>query len=196
MKIINTHLPGVVVIEPKLFGDKRGFFLETYREDVLQEAGITASFVQDNHSRSTQGVLRGLHYQMTQTQGKLVRVATGSVFDVAVDVRFGSSTFGQWYGTILDEEIMRMMYVPPGYAHGFVVLSDYADFIYKCTDYYHPESEQGIAWNDPDIGIDWNISSISSAISLSDKDKTNVLLKNQVPEKLPNFQNFRTTSEK
>ncbi len=196
MKIITTNLPGVIVFEPKLFGDKRGFFLETFRADVLQDAGINAQFVQDNHSRSSKGVLRGLHYQMTQTQGKLVRVATGAVYDVAVDVRHGSPTFGQWYGTQLDEDNMRMMYVPPGYAHGFVVLSDTTDFIYKCTNYYHPESEQGIAWDDPDIGIDWNISSISSDISLSDKDKKNVLLKNQKPERLPNFQNFKTASEK
>lgn len=177
MKIIETHLPGVVIIEPKIFGDKRGFFLETYRQDVLQQAGINVNFVQDNHSRSTQGVLRGLHYQLTQTQGKLVRVTSGSVFDVAVDVRNGSPTFGQWYGTQLDEDNMRIMYVPPGYAHGFVVLSQSADFLYKCTDYYHPESEQGIAWDDPDIGIDWPISNLSSAISLSEKDKANVLLK-------------------
>ena len=114
MKIIETHLPGVLVIEPKLFGDKRGFFLETYREDVLQQAGINTHFVQDNHSRSSQGVLRGLHYQMTQTQGKLVRVATGSVYDVAVDVRFGSPTFGQWFGIELNEENMKILYVPPG----------------------------------------------------------------------------------
>ena len=151
MKIIETHLPGVIVFEPKVFGDKRGFFLETYRQDILLEAGITADFVQDNHSRSSRGVLRGLHYQMTQAQGKLVRVATGAVFDVAVDVRVGSPTFGQWYGTELNEENMRLMYIAPGYAHGFVVLSESADFIYKCTDYYHPQSEHGIAWNDPDI---------------------------------------------
>ena len=195
MKIIKTHLPGVIVIEPKLFGDKRGFFLETYREDVLKNAGLNVSFVQDNHSRSTQGVLRGLHYQLTQTQGKLVRVATGAVFDVAVDVRLGSPTFGQWYGTQLDEDNMSMMYIPPGYAHGFVVLSESADFIYKCTDYYHPESEQGIAWDDPDIGIDWNISSISSDIALSDKDKNNVLLKIQAADKLPAYKDFMLAEE-
>jgi dTDP-4-dehydrorhamnose 3,5-epimerase len=195
MKIIETHLPGVVVIEPKVFGDKRGFFLETYRQDVLQQAGINVTFVQDNHSRSTQGVLRGLHYQLTQTQGKLVRVTSGSVFDVAVDVRNGSPTFGQWYGTQLDEESMRMMYVPPGYAHGFVVLSQSADFLYKCTDYYHPESEQGIAWDDPDIGIDWSISNLSSNISLSEKDKDNVLLKNQTHDKLPAYSDFILDSE-
>ena len=192
MKIIETHLPGVIVFEPKVFGDKRGFFLETYREDVLQQAGLDVTFVQDNHSRSAQGVLRGLHYQMKQTQGKLVRVTSGSVFDVAVDVRQGSPTFTQWFGTQLDDQTMRMMYVPPGYAHGFLVLSQSADFLYKCTDYYHPESEQGIAWDDPDIGIDWPI----SEISLSDKDKNNVLLKNQTHENMPAYQDFMLDMEK
>ena len=192
MKIITTNLPGVIVFEPKKFGDKRGFFLETFRADVLQDAGINTQFVQDNHSRSSKGVLRGLHYQMTQTQGKLVRVATGAVFDVAVDVRHGSPTFGQWYGAQLDEDNMRMMYVPPGYAHGFVVLSDTTDFIYKCTNYYHPESEQGIAWDDPDIGIKWPITDVA----LSDKDKNNARLKDQTSDKLPDFQNFKTVSEK
>ena len=153
MKILETPLPGVMVFEPIRFGDNRGFFLETHREDIFKQAGITARFVQDNHSRSTKGVLRGLHYQLVQPQGKLVRVATGSVFDVAVDVRRGSPTFGDWFGTTLDDENMRMMYVPPGFAHGFIVLSESADFMYKCTDYYHPESEQGILWNDPNIGI-------------------------------------------
>lgn len=196
MKIIKTNLPGVVVIEPKRFGDQRGFFLETFRQDVMQGAGINVSFVQDNHSRSSQGVLRGLHYQMTQTQGKLVRVATGSVFDVAVDVRSGSPTFGQWYGTELSEENMRMLYVPPGFAHGFVVLSESADFIYKCTDYYHLESEQGIAWDDPDLNIDWSISEIKEKISLSEKDKKNVLLKDQTTEKLPAYKDFMTEADK
>jgi dTDP-4-dehydrorhamnose 3,5-epimerase len=195
MKVIKTNLPGVVVIEPKAFGDKRGFFLETFREDVLQQAGINTHFVQDNHSRSSQGVLRGLHYQMIQTQGKLVRVAAGSVFDVAVDVRMGSPTFGQWHGAQLDEESMRMMYIPPGFAHGFVVLSEYADFIYKCTDYYHPESEQGIAWDDPDLNIDWPIAEISEKISLSDKDKQNILLKDQPAERLPAYKDFMTEAE-
>jgi len=195
MKIIETHLPGVIVIEPKVFGDKRGFFLETYREDILQQAGINVKFVQDNHSRSKYGVLRGLHYQMTQTQGKLVRVTSGAVFDVAVDVRHGSPTFGQWYGTQLDEDTMRMMYVPPGYAHGFVVVSDIADFNYKCTNYYHPESEQGIAWDDPDIGINWPVTSETSGIALSEKDKQNVLLKDQAPDKLPRYQDFKLDME-
>ena len=195
MNIITTNLPGVIVIEPKVYGDKRGFFLETFREDVLLQAGINAHFVQDNHTRSSQGVLRGLHYQMTQTQGKLVRVAAGSVFDVVVDVRSGSPTFGQWYGTELNEDNFKMIYVPPGFAHGFVVLSETADFIYKCTDYYHPESEQGIAWDDPDLNIDWSIAEIAEKISLSDKDKQNVKLKDQPAEKLPAYKDFMTEVE-
>lgn len=195
MNIITTNLPGVIVIEPKVYVDKRGFFLETFREDVLLQAGINAHFVQDNHTRSSQGVLRGLHYQMTQTQGKLVRVAAGSVFDVVVDVRSSSPTFGQWYGTELNEDNVKMIYVPPGFAHGFVVLSETADFIYKCTDYYHPESEQGIAWDDPDLNIDWSIAEIAEKISLSDKDKQNVKLKDQPAEKLPAYKDFMTEVE-
>ncbi len=134
MKIIEASLPGVILLEPTRHGDSRGFFLETYREDIFKEAGITEVFVQDNHSRSKRGILRGLHYQLTQPQGKRGRVARGKVFDVAVDVRAGSPTFGQWCGNVLDEEDMRMRYVPAGFAHGVWVLSDYADFIYKCTD--------------------------------------------------------------
>ena len=195
MNIITTNLPGVIVIEPKAYVDKRGFFLETFREDVLLQAGINAHFVQDNHTRSSQGVLRGLHYQMTQTQGKLVRVAAGSVFDVVVDVRSSSPTFGQWYGTELNEDNSKMIYVPPGFAHGFVVLSETADFIYKCTDYYHPESEQGIAWDDPNLNIDWSIAEIAEKISLSDKDKQNVKLKDQPAEKLPAYKDFMTEVE-
>ena len=195
MNIITTNLPGVIVIEPKVYVDKRGFFLETFREDVLLQAGINAHFVQDNHTRSSQGVLRGLHYQMTQTQGKLVRVATGSVFDVVVDVRSGSPTFGQWFGTELNEDNIKMIYVPPGFAHGFVVLSETTDFIYKCTDYYHPESEQGIAWDDPDLNIDWSVAEIAEKISLSDKDKQNVKLKDQPAEKLPAYKDFMTEVE-
>tara|TARA_B100000767_G_scaffold159762_1_gene149907 strand:+ start:205 stop:807 length:603 start_codon:yes stop_codon:yes gene_type:complete len=195
MNIITTNLPGVIVIEPKVYVDKRGFFLETFREDVLLQAGINAHFVQDNHTRSSQGVLRGLHYQMTQTQGKLVRVAAGSVFDVVVDVRSSSPTFGQWYGIELNEDNIKMIYVPPGFAHGFVVLSETADFIYKCTDYYHPESEQGIAWDDPDLNIDWSIAEIAEKISLSDKDKQNVKLKDQPAEKLPAYKDFMTEVE-
>ena len=183
MKITETSLPGVFLIEPKRFGDNRGFFLETFRSDLFEEAGISAQFVQDNHSRSSKGVLRGLHYQLVQPQGKFVRVATGAVFDVAVDVRRGSPNFGQWFGAELSEDNMNMMYVPPGFAHGFVVLSDTADFIYKCTDYYHPESEQGIAWDDPDIGVEWPISDIM----LSEKDKLNPKLKDQHSDLLPQY---------
>ena len=165
MNIITTNLPGVIVIEPKVYVDKRGFFLETFREDVLLQAGINAHFVQDNHTRSSQGVLRGLHYQMTQTQGKLVRVAAGSVFDVVVDVRSSSPTFGQWYGTELNEDNIKMIYVPPGFAHGFVVLSETADFIYKCTDYYAPDAEGAVRWDS--CGIHWPL---SGDPILSDKD--------------------------
>ena len=197
MKIIKTHLPGVIVFEPKVFGDSRGFFLETYREDVLKEAGINVNFVQDNHSRSTAGVLRGLHYQMIQPQGKLVRVTSGAVFDVAVDIRKGSPTFGQWYGAQLDEQSMRMMYIPHGHAHGFVVLTESADFLYKCTDYYHPQSEYGIAWDDSDIGIDWPLQNLTlSELSLSDKDKVNPMLKNQQEDRLPSYKDFMLDSEK
>ncbi len=183
MKIIKTPLPGVLVIEPQVFGDKRGFFLETFRDDIFKEAGIEEKFVQDNHSRSPRGILRGLHYQLIQTQGKLVRVAQGEVFDVAVDIRKNSPTFGKWYGKILDSEKMHMMYVPPGFAHGFVALSKTADFIYKCTDYYHPQSEQGILWNDPEIGIKWPISDVV----LSDKDVKNPVLDQQSDELLPKY---------
>ncbi len=181
MKIIETDLPGVIVIEPRVFGDQRGFFLETYRQDVLHDAGIDVNFIQDNHSRSGKGVLRGLHYQLTQPQGKLVRVTRGEIFDVAVDVRQGSPHFGQWYGTTLNEENMRMMYIPPGFAHGFVVLSEFVDFIYKCSDYYHPQSEQGILWNDPGVGIKWP----TSEVSLSEKDQQNPPLAQQ--KNLPNY---------
>ena len=183
MKIIETSLPGVILLEPKRHGDSRGFFLETYRENAFKEAGINGPFVQDNHSRSKRGILRGLHYQLTQPQGKLVRVASGAVFDVALDVRNGSPTFGQWFGATLDEDNMRMMYIPPGFAHGFLVLSEIADFIYKCTDYYHPHSEQGILWNDPDLGVKWPITDVQ----LSEKDVNNPILKEQPEELLPHF---------
>ena len=183
MKVIETTLPGVLVFEPKLHGDSRGFFLETYREDILREAGISECFVQDNHSRSSRGVLRGLHYQLVQPQGKLVRVARGAVFDVAVDLRKNSATFGHWYGVTLDEESMRMMYIPPGFAHGFLVLSEIADFIYKCTDYYHSQSEQGILWNDPAIGIKWP----SVEVYLSEKDTNNPALHEQAELLLPQY---------
>lgn len=188
MKIIETSLPGVMVIEPKVFGDDRGFFLETYRQDCFREAGIEEVFIQDNHSRSCKGVLRGLHYQLEQPQGKLVRVSRGAVYDVAVDVRKGSSNFGQWVGVVLDDKNHRMMYVPPGFAHGFCVISDEVDFIYKCTGYYHPQSEQGIAWNDPNLAISWP-SDIE--FILSEKDKHNPILVNQSSSRLPNFESTK-----
>ncbi|MEN8169048.1 MAG: dTDP-4-dehydrorhamnose 3,5-epimerase [Pseudomonadota bacterium] len=181
MKIIETSLPGVLIIEPKVFGDERGFFQETYHEQRYQEMGIKERFVQDNHSRSAKGVLRGLHYQLKQPQGKLVRVTAGEVFDVAVDIRHGSPTFGQWHGITLSGENHKQFYVPPGFAHGFVVLSETADFLYKCTDYYDPEAEGAVIWNDPDIGIEWPL----TEVSLSQKDSTASRLADISPELLP-----------
>lgn len=157
MKVIETKLDGVLIIEPKVHGDHRGFFLESYRENQFKDAGITQPFVQDNHSRSQRGVLRGLHFQVTQPQGKLVRVTRGSVYDVAVDINPESSTCGQYVGIELTEDNHKLFWVPPGYAHGFVVTSDIADFQYKCTDYYNPDDEGGIIWNDPEVGIEWPI---------------------------------------
>lgn len=181
MDIIETDLPGVLLLIPRVFRDERGFFLETFRQERLQEAGITKPFVQDNHSRSTRGVLRGLHYQLQQPQGKLIRVVTGSIYDVAVDIRTGSASFGRWFGTELNEDNMHMMYVPPGFAHGFLVLSETADFMYKCTDYYHPQSEHGILWSDPGIGIEWPVDDVL----LSARDKTNPCLQAQQTALLP-----------
>lgn len=169
MKIIETSLPGVLIFEPQVFGDARGLFVETYRAEWLLQSKLDVSFVQDNQSRSGKGVLRGLHYQMQHTQGKLVRVSRGAVYDVAVDVRRGSPHFGQWVGMTLDDVHHRQMYVPPGFAHGFCVLSEDADFNYKCTDYWHPSSETGIAWNDPAIGIEWP--DIGMPWALSEKDR-------------------------
>ncbi|NDP63256.1 dTDP-4-dehydrorhamnose 3,5-epimerase [Polaromonas sp.] len=156
MKVTQTAIADVLIIEPKVFGDARGFFFESFNQQAFDEvAGAHHQFVQDNHSRSTKGVLRGLHYQIEQPQGKLVRVARGAVFDVAVDIRKSSSTFGEWVGVELSEENHRQLWVPPGFAHGFVVLSETADFLYKTTDYYAPAHERCIAWNDPAIGIEW-----------------------------------------
>lgn len=183
MNIIETSLPGVLVIEPKVFGDRRGFFLETFQADRYRQAGMDLDFVQDNLSRSTAGVLRGLHYQLNHPQGKLVSVITGEVFDVAVDIRQGSPTFGQWYGAVLSGENHRQLYVPPGFAHGFCVLSDTVDFQYKCTDYYHPEDETGVIWNDPAIGIEWPI----DKPMLSDKDKILPPLAHIPVDKLPQY---------
>lgn len=151
-------IPDVILVEPQRFGDSRGFFMETYQFETFVAHGITPRFVQDNHSRSARGVLRGLHYQKEPyAQGKLLKVVVGEIFDVAVDIRRGSPTFGQWVGEILSAENGRLLYVPPGFAHGFCVLSETADLIYKTTSYYHPESEKGILWNDPQIGVAWPI---------------------------------------
>lgn len=157
MRIIETPIEGILVIEPKCFGDKRGFFLESFRRDILTEVGIEYDFVQANTSRSTKGVLRGLHYQTRKPQGKLVRVSRGSVYDVAVDIRYGSPTYGQFFGIELNDENHRQLWVPPGLAHGFCTLSDIADFHYMCTDYYDPSGEGGIMWNDPTINIRWGL---------------------------------------
>ncbi|MGB1139633.1 MAG: dTDP-4-dehydrorhamnose 3,5-epimerase [Halioglobus sp.] len=169
MKFIETSLKDVYVIEPKVFGDERGFFQETWNEQVFRDAGFNMTFVQDNHSRSRRGILRGLHYQMEHAQGKLVRVVSGEVFDVAVDIRRSSPSFGQWFGAVLSSENQKMMWVPPGFAHGFYVMSEYADFLYKCTDIYHPSSEQVLAWDDPTVGIEWPLGDVE-APSLSAKD--------------------------
>ncbi|HRG72647.1 MAG TPA: dTDP-4-dehydrorhamnose 3,5-epimerase [Thauera aminoaromatica] len=173
MKVIETALPGVLIIEPKAFGDHRGFFLETFQVERYREAGITLPFVQDNHSRSQRGVLRGLHFQKTRPQGKLVSVSRGAVYDVAVDIDPSSATYGKFVGVELNDDNHRQMWVPPGYAHGFCVLSEVADFQYKCTDFYFPADEGGLAWNDPDVGIPWPI----EAPQLSAKDANNPRLR-------------------
>lgn len=155
MKFIPSRIPDVVIVEPRVFPEERGFFMETWQEARFAEAGLDPRFVQDNHSRSSQGVLRGLHYQVKRTQGKLVRVTAGEVFDVAVDLRRGSPHFGRWVGVSLSAENKRQVWVPPGFAHGFYVTSESAEFLYKCTDFYAPEHERSIRWDDPDLGIDW-----------------------------------------
>jgi dTDP-4-dehydrorhamnose 3,5-epimerase len=155
VQVVSTSIPDVLVVEPRVFGDARGFFMESWNARALAESGIDATFVQDNHSRSRGGVLRGLHYQIEHAQGKLVRVVAGEVFDVAVDMRRSSPTFGHWVGVALSEQNKRMLWVPAGFAHGFLVRSESADFLYKTTDYYHPEHERTLLWNDPAVGIDW-----------------------------------------
>lgn len=170
MKITETKIPAVKLIEPKVFGDERGFFMETWNEKAFREAGIDATFVQDNQSRSVKNTLRGLHYQIKQPQGKLVRVTRGEVFDVAVDLRTNSPTFGQWVGEYLSEENNRMLWVPPGFAHGFLVTSDTADFQYKCTDLYAPEHERSIHWADKELAIDWPLDNSAEPL-VSQKDK-------------------------
>lgn len=175
-KFTETKIKGVYIIEPKVFGDNRGYFMETYNKEQFAEAGLTMNFVQDNESSSSKGVLRGLHFQTKHTQGKLVRVTEGEVFDVAVDLRKGSPTYGQWEGVVLSAENKKQFYIPEGFAHGFLVLSDHAIFNYKCTDFYCPEGEGGVLWNDPDIGIEWPLDGIDNII-LSEKDKVHPTLK-------------------
>lgn len=172
MKVIDTAIPDVKIIEPTVFGDERGFFMETWHQQKFEllVTGKPTPFVQDNHSKSKKGILRGLHYQTENTQGKLVRVISGEVFDVAVDIRKGSPTFGQWVGEYLSADNKRQHWVPEGFAHGFYVISDEAEFVYKCTNFYHPESEISIAWNDADIGITWPMN--AEAPTLSSKDTT------------------------
>jgi dTDP-4-dehydrorhamnose 3,5-epimerase len=169
MLIEPTTLTGVCLLTPKVFGDERGFFLESWNAETFRDAGFDVSFVQDNHSRSARGILRGLHYQTRHTQGKLVRVTSGSVFDVAVDLRRDSPTLGQHYAVTLDAKTHRMLWIPPGFAHGFYVTSEYADFQYKCTDRYDPDAEVSIAWDDPELAIDWPVPA-GETPSLSAKD--------------------------
>lgn len=173
-KKIETGIRDLYVIEPTVFGDNRGFFMETYSKKDFNEIGLTMDFVQDNHSKSKKGVLRGLHFQIKYTQGKLVRVTKGSVYDVAIDLRKNSETFGKWYGVELTEENKKMFYIPEGFAHGFLTLEDETEFQYKCTDYYAPEYDSGVLWNDKDINIEWNLEKYGlneETILLSEKDK-------------------------
>ncbi len=173
---IKTDIEGVIIVEPKVFGDSRGYFMETYKESDFIEGGIDAKFIQDNQSKSSKGVLRGLHFQKKYSQAKLVRVVKGSVFDVAVDLRKGSKTYGKWVGVELSDQNKRQFFIPKNFAHGFLVLSDEAEFVYKCDDVYHPEEEGGLAWDDSDVAIEWPITD-DMEIKLSDKDKLHPGLK-------------------
>jgi dTDP-4-dehydrorhamnose 3,5-epimerase len=183
LKFTETELPGVILIEPDVHRDERGFFLESYHAEKYRDHGIDATFVQDNHSKSDNGTLRGLHMQLVQPQGKLVRVVAGEVYDVAVDVRRGSPAFGKHYGTLLSSENHRQLYVPPGLAHGFLVTSDQAEFEYKCTDFYHPASELSIAWNDPELAIPWP--TMNPSLSAKDQDAPRLA---DVMEQLPRYE--------
>jgi dTDP-4-dehydrorhamnose 3,5-epimerase len=169
MNFLPTKIPDVILVEPRVFGDERGYFMETWEQRKFAAAGINAEFVQDNHSRSVRGTLRGLHYQIEQPQGKLVRVVVGEVYDVVVDIRRTSPTFGQWVAEILSADNKKMLWVPPGCAHGFLVTGDEADFVYKCTDFYAPQHERCIRWDDPDLNIDWPLSGQTPLVS--DKDR-------------------------
>ncbi len=177
MQFTKTTLPDVILIEPKVFEDERGFFLESYQKERFFAAGIRFDFVQDNHSASTKGVLRGLHYQIRQPQGKLVRAVIGKIFDVAVDLRRSSPAFGKWFGAILSSENRNQLWVPPGFGHGFYVMSERAEILYKATDYYAPQWERSLLWNDPALGIEWPIQNGGTPI-LSEKDAMGALLKN------------------
>lgn len=168
MNIIETAIEGVLIIEPKVFGDDRGFFMESWNERSFAEKGLNFTFVQDNHSRSSRGVLRGLHYQQPDPQGKLVRVTAGAVFDVAVDMRKSSPTFGKWVGVELSAANKRMFFIPEGMAHGFLCLEDGTDFLYKCTSYYQPATEHSLLWNDPEVGIEWPLEGITPQLSAKD----------------------------
>ncbi len=170
MNLEKTPIPGLLLLAPRVHGDERGFFMETWRESFFTELGIADRFVQDNHSRSQRGVLRGLHYQLAHPQGKLVRVVRGEVFDVAVDLRPGSATFGHWFGAPLSEENRRQLWIPPDFAHGFYVLSDSADLCYKCTDYFRPEDDRSLRWNDPEIGIEWPLLDAEPILSRRDRE--------------------------
>jgi len=169
-KAIQTGIEGLLIIEPTVFGDSRGYFMETWNEKDFEEIGISASFVQDNQSKSVKNVLRGLHFQVKNPQGKIVRVVSGEVFDVAVDIRDNSPTFGKWHGELLSEENKKQFYIPEGFAHGFFVISETAEFVYKCTRFYDPADESGILWNDPHIGIEWPLEPGSEPV-MSEKDK-------------------------
>tara|TARA_B110000902_G_scaffold25767_1_gene28110 strand:- start:672 stop:1226 length:555 start_codon:yes stop_codon:yes gene_type:complete len=184
MNVIKTEIPDLIIFEPAVFGDDRGYFLETYNADRYKEAGISENFVQDNLSFSRKGILRGLHYQTPMEQGKLVQVIEGEVYDVAVDIRVGSPTFGAWQSVVLSGLNKRQFYVPPGFAHGFVVTSETALFSYKCTDFYNPAGERSIAWNDPELGIDWPVTDPL----VSEKDQRAVLLKDLQKQELPSYE--------
>src|SRR5271167_2295005 len=184
LEILETSLPGVLIIKPRVFADPRGFFMETYRENMLAAAGITDRFVQDNHSRSSRGVLRGLHYQLRTPQAKLCRVVQGEVLDIAVDIRVGSPNFGRWMSVLLSGENCLQLYIPRGFAHGFVVRSEMADFLYKCSDYYDAADEYGVLWNDPALGIDWD----TPSPILSAKDQSHLPLAQIPSERLPVYQ--------
>jgi len=182
MKVIKTEIPEVLLIEPSLFKDDRGFFLETFHQKRFEEIGIQSTFVQDNHSHSSKGVLRGLHYQQKKAQDKLIYVVRGKIFDVAVDIRRGSPTFGEWSGAILSEENKRQLFIPKGFAHGFYVMSEVADVVYKCSDLYDPEDDYGILWSDPDIGVQWPL---KGTPAVSEKDNKHLPLHSMPEERLP-----------